>query len=77
MEQVPHLEKFDSQEVKDLRDGLINADADLATDMVAGFLAYNGYGVNRPVIHELVANGMSKVPFERFKQELEKIALEN
>ena len=77
MEQMPYREKFDPQEVKDLRDRLINIDADLATDMVAGFLAYNGYGVNRPVIHELVANGMSKVPFEQFKRELEKLALEN
>jgi len=80
MEAIPTSDhdKFDPEEVRDLQAGLKNSgDPNLATEMLAGFLVYNGYGANRDVIRGLVANGMSKAPFDEFKRQLESIALDN
>jgi hypothetical protein len=78
MEHMHYREKFDPLELKMLQDELVGIlDPVLATEEVARFLSHNGYGADSPAIHEMVANGMSKEPFEKFRQHLEDIAREN
>jgi hypothetical protein len=79
MEKIPREVKFDPAEVKGLQIGLmINSDNfGSGIEAITDFLTGNGYGVNRDAVQEFIANGMSKAPFEKFKKELEAMALEN
>ena len=78
MEHVPREEKFNPQELKELQEGLVNLpDLKMGTDLIVGFLKYNGYGADANAIHTLLASGTYKIPFEDFKKQLENIALEN
>ena len=77
MHSRPHIEKFPSVELQELRNGLLQNGLDSwqAADLISNFLAGRGYGVSRQSARDAVIHFEGGHSIDCIQAELEKLAM--